>query len=77
VRLAAVHYSDRSTDFFRDAGFGTIDLELFAYASPDFNVTLRLNGLPPIPELDSIGLVMLGIFVLGGFDRDACVQRAA
>jgi hypothetical protein len=42
-------YRGAKTGNFRDFGFGTVDVSLFAYASPDFDQSLPLGGRT-VPE---------------------------
>jgi hypothetical protein len=63
---AAIAYSDTVTGFFRGEVFGTANVQLFAYASPDFDTTLPLNGVP-IPEPPAMLLTVFGIVAIVGF----------
>jgi hypothetical protein len=40
--LAATEYSDTVTGFFKEIGFGTESVQLYAFASPDFDTSLPL-----------------------------------
>jgi Caspase domain len=70
--FAATKYSPTVTGFFKDAGSGVGSNQLFAYISPDFDVSLGLDGLPVfVPEPATLVLLLMSSVMLWCYGKPA------